>query len=522
MDPAKARTWQRFRDRVVSNRDWPRSLWLAAVEDALAAALGADSRLLADYRADVGELLGLERTARGSYHDERRIAVLEGRIKHLIELADETISETGAEVEALPAPAVATLGRHPGLRVFVSSGLGALLFVAGIVSAAAFHEVRLGAEVDRQMTRMDGLLDQRVAELRADLDRRLSVAERLNEEMKRRQDQFSANVDQLSATMAGSVRSMMALGDQTVSDLERRLNAHGGGVSEALGRLRTRADGLGRGFDDVGRDLSVLEERLPRLAAEVEDVAANAQRLRAGFERSAAAIDAVEAGTPALVARLEHDRGGLGQDLDERQAKLAALTTEVANLEGAVEQSRARLEGYNQALDRDLQQAKQDGAALESAIQDLHATGQQVAELMAGTEAKIQASHQEMQKKIDQILSQTAEKADLAVLRSQDVIRRAEGEVTRKLQGESQRVTDDLSKAREARLADLARKASATQVELEQSRAGLLASWQTMDQAVALRQSEVLTGLDGYAQAIQARVEDLLKALDVKVAGSDG
>ena len=176
MDPAKVRAWQRFRDRVVSNRNWPRGLWLAAVEDALTAALGADSRLLADYRADVGELLRLERAARGTYQDERRVAELEGQIKHLIELADETICGDD-EVEA--SPAAATIERfagRPRLRPAFSWGLGALMFLAGVAGTTAFHEVRLAAEVDRQMAQMSELLDQRDAGVRADLDQRLSVA----------------------------------------------------------------------------------------------------------------------------------------------------------------------------------------------------------------------------------------------------------------------------------------------------------------------------------------------------------
>jgi len=152
----------------------------------------------------------------------------------------------------------------------------------------------------------------------------------------------------------------------------------------------------------------------------------------------------------------------------------------------------------------------------------VRASGQQVTQLIADANAKIEAAHGEMQGRIDQILTQVAEKADLAVLRSQDVIHRAEAEVTRKLEAESRQALADLGAAREARLGELARGVSATQLELEQTRAGLLASWQGMDQAVAARQNQVLTGLDGYAQTIQARVQDLLKALDVKVAGSDG
>ena len=96
MDPARARAaklkaWQRFGDRVASNPDWPRSLWLAAVDDALAAALGPESRIYAEFRTQVGELLTLERASPRGYQDELRIAELEGRIERLIELADDMV-----------------------------------------------------------------------------------------------------------------------------------------------------------------------------------------------------------------------------------------------------------------------------------------------------------------------------------------------------------------------------------------------------------------------------------------------
>ncbi len=315
---------------------------------------------------------------------------------------------------------------------------------------------------------------------------------------------------------------MTALSTHTVAELERRLGARGTDVAEALGRLEARADALGRGLDDVSQDLSALEGGLPRLGDQAQSVAADVQKQRADLDRAAAAVAAVKAGAPELVAWLAQQKAALGQDLDQRKAELDALTAGVRDLEGAVGQSRARLQAVNQSVDQDLEQAKQEDAALQSAVQDLRATGQQVTRLMAGADAKLAAAHQEMQKKIDQTLSEVAEKADLAVLRSQDVSRRAEGEVAHKLQAESQQALDELTTARKAQLAELAKRVSATQVELDQTRAGLIASWQTMDQAVAERQGQVLTGLDGYAQTIQARVQDLLKALDVKLAGSDG
>jgi len=47
-------------------------------------------------------------------------------------------------------------------------------------------------------------------------------------------------------------------------------------------------------------------------------------------------------------------------------------------------------------------------------------------------------------------------------------------------------------------------------------------SWQRMDQNMAERQSRVLAGLDAYASAIEARVEEFLNALDVMVVRTDG
>ena len=525
MDPAKAKAWEHFCDRVLCDTSWPRGLWFAAVEDALAAALGADARLLADYRADVAELLGLQRAARGTYLDEQRVAQLEAQIKRLIELADVTISEPAAHGPGEPAALAAgpRRGRAPArFGPALSLFLGVLLLVAGAAGATAFYELRMRAEVDRQVARMGGLLDQRVADLRADLDQRLSMAEGLNAQMAQLHDQLSANVDRVSATMTDSVRSIMGLSDNAVAELEHRLGAQGNGVTEALAKLRARADALNRGLDDISQDLASLEQRVPKLRDDVQGTAAGVQQVRTEADQAAAEVGTVKAGTPQLVAWLAGQRDALAQDLQSGKAELDAIKGQARDLQGEVVRSRARLEGLNQSLDQGLRQAKQDSAALEDAIKDLHATGQQVTQLMAAADAKVEAAHQEMQTKIDQMLSNAAEKADLAVLRSQDVIHRAEGEVTQKLQTDSQQALDELAKAREAQLAELAKRVSATQVELEQTRAGLVAGWQGMDQAVAARQGEVLTGLDGYAQTIQARVQDLLKALDVKVAGGNG
>ena len=83
-------TWERFYERVVKQgNDWPRNLWLAAVDDGLRAALPAQSRLLVQYRQDVAALRELERAAPGSYRDSTRMAQLEADIMRLIGLADQ-------------------------------------------------------------------------------------------------------------------------------------------------------------------------------------------------------------------------------------------------------------------------------------------------------------------------------------------------------------------------------------------------------------------------------------------------
>jgi hypothetical protein len=141
---------------------------------------------------------------------------------------------------------------------------------------------------------------------------------------------------------------------------------------------------------------------------------------------------------------------------------------------------------------------------------------------MEGAEDKVEAAHAAMQAKIDQMLADLSEQADLAVLRAGDVGRRAEGEVVRRVDVAGAAALDAVAQERAAKLAALAEQVAASQRELEQTRAGLLESWQRLDQNVAQRQSEVLTSLDGYAGTIGVRVEELLQALDVMVAGSGG
>jgi hypothetical protein len=201
---------------------------------------------------------------------------------------------------------------------------------------------------------------------------------------------------------------------------------------------------------------------------------------------------------------------------------LSEIGAKVGEFESEVGQSRELLQELNRTLDQGLQRAKLDGEALETATQDVRDAEQRVAELMAGVEAKVEAAQLGMRQKIEQLLSGLAAKADLAVLRGHDMIGRAQSEIDRKVEAASEKAFDDLAKTRETQLALLAARISATQRDLEQTRAALVVSWQRMDQNMAERQSRVLAGLDAYASAIEARVEEFLNALDVMVVRTDG
>ncbi len=525
MDPAKIDAWQRFRDQVLRPTDWPRGLWFTAVEDGLRAALGAESRLLADYREDVVELLDIERAASGSYRDEQRIGQLEAQIKQAIDLTDQSMASAGDGATQVRPEAPAR--RRPfALRAPADLAgkliLGALLVLAGAGGTSAYYEFRLAALMERQAARMTEILDQRVSDRRAELDQRLRAADQLNQRISALQSALGDHVDQFNATMAQSIRSVLALGDNAIAELERRLAAKDGGVVQVLGRLEDRAGPLNHDLDQVGAGLAALEQRLPAVSGQFERLASELQQTQAKIDSTAKQIDALQSAGPALSKWLDGQREGLEQELETRRAALRTISSEMTGLKGEVDQSRGRLVELNQSLDQGLQQAKLDGEALNKAVHDLRATGQQMDELMAGAQAKVEATHQEMAKKIDQMLSELAEKADLAASRGQDAIERARAEISRKAEAESRQTLEVLVRARDERLARLTKLSADTQAEIERTGAGLVAGWQRMDQTVAARQGVVLSQLDGYASTIEAQVRQLLDALNVSLARTGG
>jgi chromosome segregation ATPase len=525
MGRAEAKAWQRFNDQVLSRPDWPRGLRFAAIEDALRAALGVESRLLAEYRADLAELLRLERAESGSYHDEERIAQLEAQIGRLIELADATIMQAdgpGEDASASAVEAAAAALNSPPFRPAPARSviLAVVLLLAGAAGAAAYYELRMTANADQQIVRLTRLLDHRVAELRGDLDQRLDMADRLHERMSYLHAELSADIDEFGATMTESVRSITTLSANLIAELE--LSAEGGGVSQSIRRLRARTVGLGQSLDQVGLELSSLKSRMPELRDEVLRMSTGVQRMGTDLKQVDVELDALKARGPELTAWLAGQKDELEQALQNGRGALSEIGAKVGEFESEVGQSRELLQELNRTLDQGLQRAKLDGEALETATQDVRDAEQRVAELMAGVEAKVEAAQLGMRQKIEQLLSGLAAKADLAVLRGHDMIGRAQSEIDRKVEAASEKAFDDLAKTRETQLALLAARISATQRDLEQTRAALVVSWQRMDQNMAERQSRVLAGLDAYASAIEARVEEFLNALDVMVVRTDG
>jgi chromosome segregation ATPase len=346
------------------------------------------------------------------------------------------------------------------------------------------------------------------------------MTNRLHERMSYLHAELSADIDEFGATTTESVRSITALSDNLIAELE--LSAEGGGVSESIRLLRARADELAQGLDEVGLELVSLESHMPELRDEVLRMSTGVQRMATDFERVEVELDAVKARGPELTAWLAGQKDDLEQALQNGRRALSEIGAKVGEFESEVGQSRELLQELNRTLDQGLQQAKLDGVALETAVQGMRETEQQVAGLVAGVEANVEAAQLAMREKIEQLLSGLAETADLAVLRGRDVIGRAQSEIDRKVEGASRKALDDLAKARETQFALLAARISAAQRELEQTRAALVVSWQRMDQTMAERQSRVLAGLDSYASTIEARVEEFLNALDVMVAGTDG
>ena len=516
-------TWQRFYDRVVERgSNWPRNLWFAAVEDGLSAALPAQSRLLVQYRQDVVELRELERTATGSYRDATRMAQLETEIMRLIGIADQSIREEGAIVGERHEPERPPAQERPRIGFWLGALiLGVAMLCGALLGATYYHQQRMTERMERDLVALQQRLIAQAADERAALQVRIRSADRAKESLGALQAELKANVDEFNKVMSASLRSMSTLGASEVTGLERQLRFPDSDVGKALHGLRARTARLERQLDQVDDSLSVLGQRLPGLDSGVDRLAERLEAVTAGFERVESQVATIQTQAPELALWLEGQRQALAQDLELQRQTMGELGAEIASLEGALDHSRSQLAVLDGALEQDPARARQPGDSLASAGDQAGAAERQPSE-GATRNARFGTKQDGMQEQIDAVLAQLAEKANLAALRSEDALKRAEGAAARRLEIVTEQAIDALSEARGAQLAELSRWASATRAELEQTRAGLIADWRGMDEAVAERQLKVLAELDQYAAILEVRVQEFLKALDVIVARSNG
>jgi hypothetical protein len=520
MNAITLETWERFYERVVKRgSDWPRNLWLAAVEDGLRAALPAQSRLLGQYRQDVAALQELERAGPGSYRDSTRMAQLEADVMRVIGLADQAIREEspGIEERSEQAPPPPARRNHPRVGFW----LGALIFgvitlCGALLGATYYHQVRMNARMKDDLTALQHRLIEQAATQRAALEAQIKSAEARQQTFGAVQAELRANVDEFNRLLSAALHSMTALGAGANPDLERQLRGRDRDLGEALKALRERAASLEGQLVQIADSLGVLARRLPELDRGANRLAQRLEASTAGIERVEKQVATIQAQAPELALRLEGQRQALAKELEARRKTMGELAAEIGTLRRSLDDSRGQLATLEGWLEQNLAQVEPGSGAAEGPPGEAQSEQQKI-------EVDGRAMQQAMQKRIDAVVvSEVAGKAGLAAQRSEEIAKQAEAEARQRLETATAHALDDLSKKHRAQLAELTKLATTSRDKLGQTRDRLVAGWQGMDQAVAQRQSAVLSQLDQYAATLQVRVQELLKALDVIAARSGG
>jgi chromosome segregation ATPase len=501
--------WDKFYDRVVvRGGKWPRSLWFAAVEDALRGALPAHSPLLVQYRQDVGELAEIERAGAGSHHDTTRLQQLEAEIKRLIGIADQSIRESA---DQQPARSHARIGFW-----LAALTLGVITFCGALLGATYYLQQRATERVRLDIAALQQRLVEQAAGQRSALELRIRSVDRVKEELLALQGELRANVDEFNKLMSASLRSLSSVGDSALADLGRQGLDPESGTGAASNRLRERAATLERQLDQVDGSLSMLAGRLPDLGSGVDRLAERLEATAAGLERVENQVATIQAQGPEFAQWLEGQRQALAQDIEGRGVSLGKLGAEITALQGALEDSRGQLVDVTRSLEADLARVKQQG---EQAFEQVRAAEQRATGLVSQVDAEFKTVQGTAQEKVNALL---AEQSQRAVQRTDEIMQRAEAEAARRLETATEQAVDALQQAQEAQLAELKTWASNVQTEIEQTRTALVAGWRDMDETVAERQSKALSDLDQYAAALELRVREFLKALDVIAARSNG
>jgi chromosome segregation ATPase len=508
-------SWDTFYDRVVvGGGKWPRSLWFAAVEDALRAALPAHSPLLVQYRQDVGELAEIERAGAASHHDTTRAQQLEAEIKRLIGIADQSIRESADQQPARSQPRIGFW--------LAALTLGIITFCGALLGATYYLQQRATERMRLEVAGLQQRLMEQAAGQRSALELRIRSVDRVKEELLALQGELRANVDEFNKLMSASLRSLSSVGDSAIVDLERQVKGPESGTAAASSRLRERAATLERQLDQVDGSLSMLARRLPDLDSGVNRLAERLEASTAGFEQVLDQVATIQAQAPELALWLEGQHQALAEDIEGRGVSLRELGEEITALQGALEDSRGQLVDVSGSLETDLARVKQQEEEFEQALDQVRAAEQQASALVSQADAEFKTVQGSVQEKVDGFLADLGEQVERAALRSDEIVQRAEAEAARRLETATQEAIDALHQARQAQLAELKTWASKVQAELEQTRAALDAGWRDMNDTVAERQSKALSDLDQYAAALEVRVQEFLKALNVIAGRSSG
>lgn len=535
MDPARVEAWPRFFDTVVANgAAWPRHLWFSAVEDGLVAALGSGSPLVEAFRRDLAELRALERTRRpGSWQDEQRLAQLEAQIRTSVEQADAILRPAMPPAETAPARTASSeedeeqdafeVSRAAPLwpRALRASSFGLLLVGAGLLGGVYLYDARLAAQVGQELGRYTADLQQSIGIVERNLAAAMGAFEQESERVGQLQVELAADTTELRATITESLHAMRTLRETAVADLEARLAQEGNEVAAMVARLQERGAALDRGLDQVSADLAAAEQRVPELD---QGFAALDERLaqeRARLAETTGRVEALQAAVPELSKRVDAERAGLEHVLDDKRRALAELEAQMAALKAEFDLSGERLGAFGASIEQQLQQSRGDALTLQRTVEDLRADSETVADLIGNAETELERARAQTQDRIEAMLAELAEKADLTVMRGDDVLERGQAQATRRVEAASLEAVEALDRLRGEEIAGLAEQIAAARTELEETRAGLIASWQRMDRFVTERHNQLLLELDRRSQTIEARVQELLDALNVMVAESD-
>jgi chromosome segregation ATPase len=514
-------TWERFYERVVvRGGNWPRALWFAAVEDGLKGALSEDSRLLAEYRRHIAEWQQLEGAAAGTHRDAQRLAQLEADIMRLIGYANQVVRESAPDPSGQAGP-----GAAPPMPPPARSGLwlsamtiGVMLFCGVVLGATYFQNQRMTQQTERDLADLQRRLSEQAGDRSAALEARIRSVERVKQDVEGLQAELRDNVTEFSQVMSESVRSITALSDKAAGDPARQLAGVDADVGGALRQLRARSAAIERGLDQIERRLARSTRRLPGLDGGVSQLAEQIEATGADFERVARQVEKIKAQAPEIALWLEGQRNGLAQTLEGQRQSVKELDVEIATLKGVLNESRGQLQGFQNDLEQDVAQAREQDQALAQALGQMRATQLKAAELASQIEARAASAQSKLEARVETILSDLAAAAERAVAHSEELTSRAGADATRRLDAASEQAIAGLLAAGERYLAELSQAAIATRTELDQTRAGLVAGWRGMDEAVAERHAEVLADLERHAGTLEGRVQELLDALDVIVA----